>query len=102
MHKLCGPHIGVLLGRQNRCMDDLLRAAGVPFPARNKTRKERIQALLESGTANIEGCAGVVGLGMYFKSLSRLGSKSQDTTHTEMVSVQEARLAYRMIRKVEA
>lgn len=100
MHKLFGPHIGVLLARQNRYLDELLETRAVL--ADMKTKEERIQAMLESGTANIEGCAGVVGLGMYFKSLSQwCQGKSTDTNPAVMVSVQEARVAYRMIRKVE-
>jgi selenocysteine lyase/cysteine desulfurase len=115
MHKLFGPHIGVLLARQNRSLDDFLATADASsFPA-HKTKEERIQALLESGTANIEGCAGVVGLGVYFKSLSKWyhhqskeldseydkGEKNITNESHDMISLQEARLAYRMIRKVE-
>ena len=100
MHKLFGPHIGVLLGRQHQCMDDLLEKAS-PLPA-SRPRKERAQDLLESGTANIEGCAGVVGLGMYLKSLCNwYKHKTIDFDNTEMISVHEAKLAYSMIRKVE-
>jgi len=97
IHKLFGPHIGVLMARQNQCLDELLEKTAF----HNKPKEERIQALLESGTANIEGCAGVVGLGMYFKSLSQWWQGKSTSENSEMISVQEALLAYRLIRTVE-
>jgi len=117
MHKLFGPHIGVLLGRRSQSMEEFLEGADASS-SQSIIIEERIQGLIESGTANIEGCAGVVGLGMYFKSLSkwyqgealipekiavgRVPTRISDVDGADdMVSLREVKLAYRMIRRVE-
>ena len=100
MHKLFGPHMGVLLARQNQCIDELLEAAETSLSS-NKTKAERVQSLFESGTANIEGTAGIVGLGMYFRSLSKLCRKNEPTPEDCTISTREAILAYSIIRRVE-
>lgn len=117
MHKLFGPHIGVLLGRRSQSMEEFLEGADASS-SQSIIKEERIQGLIESGTANIEGCAGVVGLGMYFKALSkwyqmralvpediavgRVSTGISDVDRADdMVSLREVKLAYRMIRKVE-
>ena len=118
MHKLFGPHVGVLLARQNRSTDELLEAVATAASDNpddgndhNKPRDERIRALLETGTANIEGCAGIVGLGSYFKTLSGCHRGLEPTSASEtawnrsddavMVFPREVRVAYDMIRTVE-
>eukprot|EP00536_Pseudo-nitzschia_multiseries_P000659 jgi/Psemu1/300251/fgenesh1_kg.8_\ len=117
MHKLFGPHIGVLLARRSQSVRELIETTNTSAPERF-VKQETLQALIESGTANIEGCAGVVGLGMYFKSLSKWYKKQtllpediavakiSDVTSgvertDEMVTSAEVKLVYSMIRKVE-
>lgn len=123
MHKLFGPHVGVLVARRGRAMEQFSVACGIA-----SNRDENVQTILESGTANIEGCAGVVGLGIYFKSLAGLydsrgnvktkqpeGSSTAETRREEaitdgviecttdgsMVSLKEIELAYTLIRRAE-
>mmetsp|Transcript_11769 Transcript_11769/g.18863 ORF Transcript_11769/g.18863 Transcript_11769/m.18863 type:complete len:429 (+) Transcript_11769:2-1288(+) len=117
MHKLFGPHLGVLVGRRGQAMEQLSVAT-----------QESFLSSLESGTVNIEGCAGVVGLGVYFRSLARFYHTSTNgrddiklqlrtsltgenvveepghrtlITSGDVVSLDDVKLAYSMIRRVE-
>lgn len=124
MHKLFGPHVGVLLARRGRAMDQFSVATGFQSGS-----DESVQEIFESGTANIEGCAGVVGLGMYLKSLANMCHPAESNGETKqgegsstgegvvknaasvrslesvssesMVSSKEVEFAYRLIRRVE-
>jgi len=110
IHKLFGPHLGVLMAnQQSKSIEQFLKANDPSFLG-TTTHEERLQTLLESGTANNESCAGAKGLGMYFKLLSnwyegKLGKKSAFTTGIiatdTMVSMREVRLVYSLFRKVE-
>jgi len=113
MHKLFGPHLGCLLAHRSTSMEQFFEVNGSSFPG-TTTKEEILQTLLESGTANIEGCAGVVGLGVYFKLLSNwyqgkiTNTKELQTAFTSgitatdsMVTTREVRLAYSLFRKVE-
>jgi len=60
-HKLFGPHIGVIVGR-NDAVKDLA----------TKSPKEETDPyrMLETGTINYEACSGIIGLGCYFAALA--------------------------------
>jgi selenocysteine lyase/cysteine desulfurase len=63
-HKLFGPHLGAMFGR---------RSTAQHFVAESSAGMDDDTSLyksLEMGTINYEGCAGVIGLGRYFSSLS--------------------------------
>lgn len=85
---------------------------------------ESLLSIMEKGTVNIEGCAGIVGLGTYFQCLSNLASRpendpsastaapaacctgegartSASSQISTTLSLKEAKNAYLMIRKVE-
>lgn len=110
IHKLFGPHLGVLMAnQQSKSIEQFLEANDPSCPG-TTTNEERLQILLESGTANNESCAGAKGLGMYFKLVSnwyegKLGGKSAFTSGIiatdTMVSMREVRLVYSLFRKVE-
>jgi selenocysteine lyase/cysteine desulfurase len=124
IHKLFGPHMGVLLARRGQAMDQF-SLASKPTAAGLYDERECLLSVMESGTANIEGCAGIVGLGMYFKSLAKLkpnntilssgapmsGEDVQEKRKSRNVSEQlssdtailskDVEIAYGLIRKVE-
>ena len=101
LHKLFGPHLGCLLAHSgSRSVEEFLDKAvakkkntavapksidadvdtsSLRF-TRTIPKQERLQSLLESGTVNIESCAGIIGLGMYFKLLSRWYQKEINNT----------------------
>lgn len=62
-HKLFGPHVGGLYGRKDGAIDEILEASG-------EESGDAVYSLLEKGTVNYEGCAGIVGLGQYIDSLA--------------------------------
>jgi selenocysteine lyase/cysteine desulfurase len=120
MHKLFGPHIGVLLANQGGAMDALIGASQEPSSGMMDEEKCLI-SIMEKGTLNIEGCAGIMGLGSYFKALANIafqpdisgngccsaGETGEKITKQSLskiacdITFQEARRAYSMIRKVE-
>jgi selenocysteine lyase/cysteine desulfurase len=69
-HKMFGPHLGVLCGRNSIGIS--IDRGGVPTPNFG----------IQMGTVNYEACEGVRGLGQYFTDLSVFGSSNSDT-HTE-------------------
>lgn len=64
-HKLFGPHLGGLIGRQGGAVEQLSAAAGS-----SSGSDEYVLKLIEKGTGNYEACAGMLGLGSYFSSLA--------------------------------
>ena len=64
-HKMFGPHLGALVGRRSLVQQHFLRE-----PSAGMDDDTSLYKLLESGTINYEGCAGVIGIGRYFVSLS--------------------------------
>jgi selenocysteine lyase/cysteine desulfurase len=75
-HKIFGPHLGGLYGRRGGAVELFSDAAG----SSSCSGDECVFQLLECGTVNYEGCAGIVGLGKYFSFLaaSRNEVKSAD------------------------
>ena len=73
LHKLFGPHIGVLSGRKRTVVQEACCAADVDI---NST--DSVYKLLETGTINYEGCSGVIGLSYYLSDLATapLGQKA--------------------------
>jgi selenocysteine lyase/cysteine desulfurase len=69
-HKMFGPHLGVLCGRNSIGIS--IDRGGVPTPNFG----------IQMGTVNYEACEGVRGVGQYFTDLSAFGSSNNDT-HTE-------------------
>ena len=65
-HKIFGPHLGALCGRRRGAIESFVSPTGLAPCGDDDTA---LYTLLESGTINYEGCAGVVGLGEYFASL---------------------------------
>lgn len=65
-HKIFGPHLGGLYGRRGGAVELISAAAG----SSSGNCDECVFQLLERGTANYEGCAGIVGLGKYFSLLA--------------------------------
>jgi selenocysteine lyase/cysteine desulfurase len=63
-HKLFGPHIGALVGRQSS-INQLSSSSGV---GANPTKNHGYE-LIEQGTINYEGAGGVSGLGIYMAEL---------------------------------
>ena len=63
-HKLFGPHLGALCGR-TAVVELLSKARGDTEPC-----KETLYKLMETGTINYEACAGIQGLGLYFRALA--------------------------------
>jgi selenocysteine lyase/cysteine desulfurase len=66
MHKMFGPHLGILLAAKGRAMDQVVASSG-NSPGDNDTC---LSSLLESGTSNLEGCAGVLGVAAYLNRLA--------------------------------
>jgi selenocysteine lyase/cysteine desulfurase len=66
-HKLFGPHLGALYGRRTGAVKFF--PAGSPVSTGNSDEMP-IFSLLERGTVNYEGCAGIVGVGAYFEQLA--------------------------------
>lgn len=117
-HKLFGPHIGGMFGRRGTA--HLLSGDHSPTGTDNDT----LYKLLERGTLNYEACAGVVGLGEYFAALAsfpedfQFGMENSDsnasmdtsqplsevpiTRQPSMLTIQEAKEAYRRIDFAEA
>jgi selenocysteine lyase/cysteine desulfurase len=71
-HKLFGPHVGALCGR--KAVVKLLDPIG------NHSCDEDLYQILENGTSNYEACAGVHGLGRYFRALARFTNREHDET----------------------
>mmetsp|Transcript_16412 Transcript_16412/g.40068 ORF Transcript_16412/g.40068 Transcript_16412/m.40068 type:complete len:278 (+) Transcript_16412:1381-2214(+) len=65
-HKLFGPHVGGLYGRKDGAVDEILEVSGTT----SEDCSDVVYPLLEKGTVNYEGCAGIVGLGQYIDSLA--------------------------------
>jgi len=76
-HKVFGPHLGAMFGRR-RVIQEFISESSTGL----EEDSTALYNLLESGTVNYEGCAGVIGLGQYFASLSSftLSSPPQPTT----------------------
>jgi selenocysteine lyase/cysteine desulfurase len=69
MHKMFGPHVGALIARRGEALDDFtLDRHGVSSGIIDQD--DCFRELMEQGTLNIEGCAGVVGVGEYLKALA--------------------------------
>ena len=83
-HKLFGSHLGGLCGKRNgdavksffsvisSRSSSLSTPGGGTCDSTHADDDEGLYKTMETGTANYEACGGVVGLGNYFKSLSRL------------------------------
>jgi selenocysteine lyase/cysteine desulfurase len=83
-HKLFGPHLGGLCGRRGGAVEQLSAAAAGSSSDESSSEETVVQhVLLESGTVNYEGCAGVVGLGTYFSSLSTFPVKNRRNWNSE-------------------
>jgi selenocysteine lyase/cysteine desulfurase len=83
-HKLFGPHIGALVGKQS-AINQLSSASKVDANPASQGYE-----LIEQGTINYEGAGGVSGLGMYMAelgsddaaSMARYGQADQDPSQT--------------------
>ena len=78
-HKLFGPTLGGLCGRRQTAVKLLCDSAKV-----DNDKNESIYKLLEVGTINCEGCAGVHGLGEYFGELASVSLSSDETSKPEV------------------
>jgi hypothetical protein len=121
MHKLFGPHLGVLLARRGQAMDQLVASCSIVSPG-IKDSQECFLSIMESGTSNIEACAGVIGLGAYFKTLANFekgmsspvdsttgenameSNSSHDSISFETtevsISLEEVKCAYALIQRL--
>ena len=64
-HKMFGPHLGAMVGRRSTAQLFISEtSSGMDDDSTS------LYKVLESGTINYEGCAGVIGVGRYFASLS--------------------------------
>ena len=66
-HKLFGPHVGAICGRNATAVKEMCDATKIPLGSHDAVYK-----LLEIGTINYEGCSGIEGLGEYFVDLATL------------------------------
>jgi len=83
MHKMFGPHLGIMLASKGRAMDQMVAASGTSHGDDDNC----ISSLLETGTSNLEGCAGVVGLASYFSRLAELEKTSSGEEQSLGVNV---------------
>ncbi|KAG7355611.1 cysteine desulfurase [Nitzschia inconspicua] len=65
-HKMFGPHVGALIVRRGQFLDHLTR---LDQQYGLMDQDASLRSMMEKGTLNIEGCAGVAGVGEYLKSL---------------------------------
>ena len=72
-HKLFGPHIGALCGRRKVVESLGTKIDGHPCD-------ETLYKMLETGTINYEACAGVYGLGRYFRALATFSDHQPAST----------------------
>ena len=90
LHKVFGPHMGILCGRRSTTQD-LLDCSGYP---------------LQTGTLNYEACAGVGGLGRYWNELANFQRRKPDDSVLTMslreLTSEGVRTAYGKIRQLEA
>ncbi|CAJ1940130.1 unnamed protein product [Cylindrotheca closterium] len=85
-HKLFGPHVGGLYGRKDGAATEILEASG----ATSEDSASALYPLLEKGTVNYEGCAGIVGLGQYIESLACCSRKIGHGNRRNRQSLQDA------------
>jgi selenocysteine lyase/cysteine desulfurase len=119
MHKMFGPHVGALIARRGEFLNQFACTSS-NLSSESTNQDVCLRSMIEKGTLNIEGCAGVVGLGQYMKSLAQVGCSSDDfkTTNTTCdaretaeekgafpfaagITINEMVLAYANIRRVE-
>jgi selenocysteine lyase/cysteine desulfurase len=116
MHKMFGPHVGALIARRGEFLNQFALTTSCCNSSSDLTDQDScLRSIIEKGTLNIEGCAGVVGLGEYMKSLAQIKMNDVKTTTTcdagetvdekgtfpTEVTINEVILAYRNVRRVE-